>query len=138
MSNDRNNAGQALAEKRKPHRLHNERKGWAILAGCFCMVAVFILLAITTDFTSPLFSHVSLKREMQSAKSKVTRNGTIVLQVGENRCEYRKFDNDSGSMTIESIKDCSNADVGDQHGAQPQNGKFRRLDSISKSFGNAH
>ena len=137
MSTDRNNAGQALTLKPKHHRLRHEWKGWAILAGCFCMVAVFIFLAITTDFTSRLFSHVSSKGEIQSAKPGVTRSGTIVLQTGENRCEYRKFDNDSGKMTIESIKDCSNVSIGDHHGAQVQKGTVRRLDAISKSFGNA-
>ena len=93
-------------------------------------------MAITTDFTTLWFSHRSSNRE-PSANSEVARTGTIVMQTDENRCEFRKFDNDSGRMIVESVERCNNTVILDQHGVPVPLGTIHRLDAIGKSFGNA-
>jgi hypothetical protein len=138
MSNSQTDFGQGRSAKPKHDRFHHRWKGWVILTGCFCIVAVFTLLAMTTDFTTLLFSRASSEKEMRSANSEATRNGTIVVQTGENRCEFRKFDNGSGRIIVENTKSCNDPVILDSYGVPVPMGTVHRLNAISKSFGNAH
>jgi hypothetical protein len=138
MSNNQTDVGQSRSAKPKHDRFRHRWKGWVILTGCFCIVAMFILLAMTTDFTTLLFSHASSEREMQSANSEAARTGTIVVQTGENRCEFRKFDNGNGRMIVEDMKSCDDSVILDSYGVPVPMGTVHRLNAISKSFGSAH
>jgi hypothetical protein len=132
------NAGPARRAKTKPHRSGRERKGWIILTGGICLLAMFISLAMAMDFTTLLSFHASSKREIQSAKLAPARTGVIVLETGDNRCEFRKFDNDTGRMIVEKIQRCNETLKLDRHGVPVPMGTVHRLDAISKSIGNAH
>jgi hypothetical protein len=134
MSDNRTPIGQVRSVKTKRHG----RKGWAIATACFCVLAVFILMAMTTDFATQLFPEASSKGEIQSADTLAVRSGTIVLESGNNRCELSRFDNDSG-RTIDDTERCDNNVALDAHGVPIPTGTVHRLDAISKSFfGSAH
>ena len=130
--------------KIKTRRRRHGWKGWISLAGCLCMVVAFVALAMTTDFTTMLvarsaaiFSHSDTNGKARSAKSEPTRMGTVVVQTGENRCEVRKFDNASGKMILEKIKQCQVPLPFDAHGAPLPTQSTGRLDAIGNSFGRA-
>jgi hypothetical protein len=136
MRNNPNSADQV--RKAKHHRFRHEWKGWTILIGCLCVLAVFILLAMTTDFMTSFYSHRSAKNEMKTTDSKSMYSGAIVLEKSENQCEFRQFDNESGRMIVDIIKRCKAPDVLDSHGVPRPMGTIHRLDAISRSFGGAH
>jgi hypothetical protein len=102
------------------------------------MLAVFILMAMSTDFATLLSLQASSKGEIQSTDTPGARSGIIVLETDHNRCVLSKFDNDNG-RTIDDTERCNNTMPLDGHGVPVPTGTIHRLDAISKSFsGNAH
>jgi hypothetical protein len=139
MSNKRTHTDQAPSAKTMRRRIQRRRKHWAITIGCFCMLAVFISLAMTTDVTTVWFFHASSEGQKQSADAEAgARTGTVMLQTDENRCEVLKFDNDSG-RAVDRARRCDKNVTFDARGVPVPLGTVHRLDAISKSFlGNAH
>jgi len=139
MTNKRTHADQAPSAKTTRRRIQRRRKRWAITIACVCMLAAFISLAMTTDFTTLWVFQAASERQKQSADAEAgTRTGTVMLQTDEKRCEVLKFDNDSG-RAVDRARRCDNNVTFDTRGVPVPVGTVHRLDAISKSFlGNAH
>jgi hypothetical protein len=91
MSNNRTHADQRRSAKNAHRQIQVRRERFAILIGCFCMLAAAILLATTTDFTGPWLPRVFSDKEMQSVDPAADRTGIVVEQGDEGRCELMKF-----------------------------------------------
>jgi hypothetical protein len=133
MSNTRTHASQYRNVKATHRRAQARRKGWAILVGFFCMLAVLILLAVTTVITTPWSSKTPTVTEKQTDDPQSERIGSIVRESDRDRCAIMKFDNDSGRV-VDNIERCEGAAVLDTHNVPAPSGTVHRLDAISKSF----
>jgi hypothetical protein len=97
------------------------------------MLAVLILLAVTTVITTPWSSKTPTVTEKQTDDPQSERIGSIVRESDRDRCAIMKFDNDSGRV-VDNIERCEGAAVLDTHNVPAPSGTVHRLDAISKSF----
>jgi hypothetical protein len=59
--------------------------------------------------------------------------GAIIVRRGDNNCEHKSFDNQTGEIAVVSTA-CSNGVTLDAKGVPVPTGTIRTMSSISKSF----
>ena len=106
-----------------------------MLIGCLSALAVFLVLAMTTNLSALFVFREPPAKPTHPAHAQSMHSGDIVLEKGNDQCEFRKFDNETGKIVRTTIKPCKDPVVMDAQGIAVPMGTIHRLQAISKAFG---
>jgi hypothetical protein len=104
-----------------------------IVISSLCASAVVAALAIAAELGVPWFSQPISNPAINTADIDNSQIGTLALQTDENKCEFMKFNNETG-RTVEHDTRCREDVTLDAHGVPVPMGTVHRLDAISRSF----